>query len=745
MSPRPEPRRGRDFPLTNNRRRRLQRRRSRRGRKAIVALALLLAATAAGVGFTTVSLGGATALRRDCELDRLNPITLGSNSFVYARDGSFLGAIPAEKNRQPVRLREISPWMRKATIAIEDRRFYRHSGVDFEGIARAAWADVRARKPVQGASTITQQLVRNLYPISRERTLRRKVTEACLAVRLDRARSKRWIFHQYLNVVYYGNRAYGVGAAARTYFDRKARNLTLPQAALLAGLTQAPSRYEPFNRPEQARARRNTVLRAMLDNRDIDRAQYEEAVAQPLGLKRGAIYDQIRQPYFFNYVYDELVREYGAATVRSGGLKVHTTIDLRFQKLAQKAIRDTLYLRTDPASAIVSINPQNGAIRAMTAVIPGRRKHLQYNLAAQARRQAGSTFKTFVLTAAVSHGVDPDSTSYVSEPFSYTNPYGEKWDVATYGHDYVGSTTIASAILRSDNTVFAKLTLDLGPWRVASMGRRLGIKTSLPSLPSLGLGSIEVSPLEMASAYATLAAGGIYSEPMAIRKVVLPDGSEDTEAGWGVPERKRVIADWVAGEVTEALEENMQSGTGTAAYFGRTAAGKTGTTDEHTDAWFCGYTPDLSTTVWVGYPRANIPMESVHGISVAGGTFPAQIWNSFMANALAPAPAQEFPEPQTSPRWRAFDGEYSSQGSSDYEEDYNYNYYDSSEEEEEPEEEEPAPTPEPPPAPAAPPAPPPPPAAPPPPPPVTPPAPAPPPAPPPPPPPPPQPPPEPPE
>jgi penicillin-binding protein 1A len=701
----------------NNRRRRLQRRRPRRGRKVIVAFFLLLLAAAGGVAFTTVSLGGATALRRDCELDRLNPVTLGSNSFVYARNGSFLGAIPAEKNRQPVRLREISPWMRKATLAIEDRRFYRHSGVDFEGIVRAAWADVRARKPVQGASTITQQLVRNLYPISRERTLRRKVTEACLAVRLDRARSKKWIFHQYLNVVYYGNRAYGVGAAARTYFDRKARNLTLTQAALLAGMTQAPSRYDPFNRPEQARARRNTVLRAMLDNRDIDRAQYEEAVAQPLGLKRGAIYDQIRQPYFFNYVYDELVREYGAATVRSGGLKVHTTIDVRFQRLAQRAIRDTLYLKTDPASAIVSINPQNGAIRAMTAVIPGRRKHLQYNLAAQARRQAGSTFKTFVLAAAVSHGVDPDSTYYVSEPFSHTNQYGEKWDVATYGHDYVGSTPISSALLRSDNTVFAKLTLDLGPWRVASMARRLGIRTPLPPFRSLGLGSIEVSPLEMASAYATLAAGGIYSEPMAIRKVVLADGSEDTRAGWGVPERKRVIADWVAAEVTEALEENMQSGTGTAAQIGRTAAGKTGTTDEHTDAWFCGYTPDLSTTVWVGYPRANIPMESVHGISVAGGTFPAEIWNRFVSKALAYSPAREFREPRTETRWRPFDGEYSSQGSSDYEEDYDYNYYDPSENEEEAEEEEPAPQPEPPPAPARPAPPPPPPAAPPPPPP----------------------------
>jgi penicillin-binding protein 1A len=700
-----------NFPLTN-RRRRLQRRRARRRRRQIVLLGLLLLFAAGGVGAATVGLGG-TTLRRDCDLDRLQPVTLGANSFVYARDNSFLGTIPAEKNRQPIGLREISPWMRKATLAIEDRRFYSHSGVDFEGIVRAAWADLRAREPVQGASTITQQLVRNLYPISRKRTLKRKVTEACLALRLDQARSKTWILQEYLNVVYYGARAYGVQAAARTYFDRKARNLTLPQAALLAGLTQAPSSYDPFNSPDRAIRRRNVVLRAMLENRDIDRARYEQAVAEPLGLKRGAVYEKIRQPYFFNYVYDELVRQYGASTVRSGGLKVYTTIDPRFQSLAKKAIRDTLYLKTDPASAIVSINPANGAIRAMTAVIPGRRKHLQYNLAAQARRQAGSTFKTFVLTTAVSQGVDPDATTYVSAPFIY-RPYPDGscedetwWCVETYDHSYVGSTSISSATLRSDNTVFAKLTLDIGPERVAWMARRLGIKTPLEPLPSLGLGSIEVSPLEMASAYATLAAGGVYSEPMAIRKVVFADGKEDTEAGWGVPQRKRVIADWVAAEVRGILEENMQAGTGTAAYFGRSAAGKTGTTDLHTDAWFCGFTPDLSTTVWVGYPRANIPMESVHGIAVAGGTFPAQIWNRFMSRALGSSKAREFAEPRTSPNWRSFSGQYADEGYYDYE----YDYSDSSSSEEEA---DPAPPPAPQEAPPPPPPPPPPPAPPPP-------------------------------
>jgi penicillin-binding protein 1A len=319
---------------------------------------------------------------------------------------------------------------------------------------------------------------------------------------------------------------------------------------------------------------------------------------------------------------------------------------------------------------------------------------LQYNLAAQARRQAGSTFKTFVLTTAISQGIDPDSTSYVSEYFIYRpDPEGtceneRAWCVETYGGSYAGSISISNATLQSDNTVFAKLTLDLGPQRVAWMAKRLGIKTPLEPLPSLGLGSIEVSPLEMASAYATLAAGGIYSEPMAIREVVFADGNEDVEAGWGVPRRKRVIADWVAAEVIEILEENMQSGTGTAAYFGRPAAGKTGTTDRHTDAWFCGLTPNLSTTVWVGYPRANIPMESVHGISVAGGTFPAEIWNRYMSKALSPTPPREWTEPMTSPVWRPFSGQYANETS------YYYDYSSTDDEEEtseQPEKETPPP------------------------------------------------------
>jgi penicillin-binding protein 1A len=513
---------------------------------------------------------------------------------------------------------------------------------------------------VEGGSTITQQLVRNLYIRHQERTLRRKVVEACLAVRLSRNWSKNKILAEYMNTVYYGNHAYGIEAAAQTYFSRHAKSLSLLQAALLAGLPQAPSVYDPFDYPAKAIARRNRVLKALYDNDKINAATYQQAIrVKSLRLKPGKIYTRIREPYFFSYVRDELVKQYGANTVRSGGLKVYTTIDRRFQRAAERAIRETLYYDSDPAAAIVAIDPRTGAIKTMTAVTPGRSGN-QFNLAAQARRQAGSTFKTYVLTQAVAEGINPDTTSYLSAPLHYQpDPYSEAWDVSTYSHTYVGSTSITHATLLSDNTVFARLTLDLGPEKVAAMARRLGVRSSLKTqegayVPSLGLGSIGVSPLDMASAYATIAAGGIYSEPMAIRKVEFADGKPDKDSGWGKLDRRRVIADWVAAKVTEILEQNIQSGTGVGAAIGRTAGGKTGTTENHADAWFCGITPTLSGTVWVGYPQAEIPMTSVHGISVAGGTFPATIWRLFMEAAIGDTKQRDFPESHSEPIWHPF-------------------------------------------------------------------------------------------
>jgi penicillin-binding protein 1A len=665
MTPPPPPPRGRgrrqDEELEDVLRRRRRRRgngKGRRKRRTTLLFVALLVVVLAVIGS---GVGAVAKFRSDCSLRDLKPVQIGQNSFVYAANGSLLGSIPAERNRQPVALWRVSPWMRKATVAIEDHRFYEHGGVDYEGIARAAWKDLRAGQVVQGGSTITQQLVRNLY-ISKERTLSRKIKEACLAIKLSRARSKDWILGQYMNQVYYGNHAYGIEAAAQTYFSKRARFLTLSQAALLAGLPQAPSVYDPLHRPNAAIERRDQVLRAMRDYGDITEAQYRTAVAQrDLRLRPGRLYSRIREPYFFSYVRDELIAEYGANTVRSGGLKVFTTINPRLQIAARKAIRDTLYLRDDPAAAVVSINPANGAIRAMTAVTPGRYGN-QFNLVAQARRQPGSTFKTFVLAAAINEGMNPDTTYYTSAPFHYQpDPYTPAWDVQTYDHSYSGSISVHSATLASDNTVYAQLTLDVTPEKVAAMAHKLGVRSELDVVPAMGLGADAISPLDEASAYATLAAGGAYSKPMAIRKVILANGREDTDAGWGQPKRSRVISDGVAYEVTKILEDNILEGTGVGAYFGRPAAGKTGTTDNHADAWFSGYVPQLETTVWVGYPQGEIPMENVHGISVAGGTFPATIWHLFMEQAMANAPALTWQSPRDPVEWKSFtQGQYGS-------------------------------------------------------------------------------------
>ena len=601
-------------------------------------------------------IAGATAVLTftpRCDLGALRPVKIGENTFVYAADGSLLGAIPAERNRQVVPLRRMSRWLPLATVAIEDRRFYSHGGIDAEGIARALWRDVKAGEVVEGGSTITQQLVRTLY-ISSERTVERKVTEACLAVKLDRKWSKDQILARYLNSVFYGNLAYGAEAASHTYFSRSASRLTLSQAALLAGLTKAPSSYDPLADPAAAVARRNVVLRAMLQQGVITQRQFASASrSRSPGLRPGNLYEEIRQPYFFGYVRNQLVRAYGAETVRSGGLRVYTTIQPRLQRLASQAISGTLTRRDDPAAALISIDPASGAIRAMTAIVPGRANN-QFNLLSQARRQPGSTFKTFVLTSAVDRGMDPDSTYYVSAPFTYrpheTGSCEDEtwWCVKTYDSSYTGWTSVTNATLRSDNTVYAQLTLDVGPARVASMARRLGVRTPLDVrgqfVPAMGLGSIAVSPLDMASAYATLAAGGVYSEPTAIRKVVLPSGKLDTR--WASDRRRtRVVPDGVASVVTSILEDNIRYGTGTRAALDRPAAGKTGTTDEHADAWFVGYTPRLATAVWMGYTRGEIPMLDVHGISVSGGSFPAEIWRRFMSPALEGTPVVPFPEP----------------------------------------------------------------------------------------------------
>jgi penicillin-binding protein 1A len=625
-----------------------RKRRPKRRRRAVVALAIvvplaLLALTAAG---------GAVYFGSSCDLSSLRPVRQADSSLVYGANGSLIGVLPAVENRTAVAGSAMSPWMPRATVAIEDRRFYVHGGIDPEGILRALVADVTAGHIVQGGSTITQELVRNLY-LSRERTLRRKVVEACLAIKLARAWPRNRILTAYLNDVYYGNHAYGIQAAAETYFSVPASRLTLEQASVLAGLPQAPSFYDPFHNPSAALERRDDVLRALRRSRDITQAEYAAAVRdRSLHLHPNPAYAS-SEPYFVGYVEDHLQQAYGAATVRAGGLKIYTTIRPRLQRAAVRALSEVLPSRDDPAGAIVSVDPATGAIRAMAAVTPGVAGN-EFNLVTTAERQPGSTFKPVVLAAAVADGMNPWATRYLSAPFYYA-PLG--WHVRTYDGTYAGPETVAAATLHSDNTVYARLALDVGSQAVATMAQRLGVRTELQPTPSLALGTGAVTPLDMASVYATLAAGGIYSRPLAIRRVLFPGGKVD--AAWNRVERERVVPDWVATTVTRVLEENMLHGTGVGAHLpGRLDAGKTGTTENFADAWFCGYTPSLEATIWVGYPQAEIPMLDVHGAAVSGPTLPATAWRLFMERAVEGSPILAFPEPLSVAEFEPWNGRY---------------------------------------------------------------------------------------
>jgi penicillin-binding protein 1A len=641
--------------------RRTQKRGSHKARNSVfISLGVLLAIIGIGVASVlgyVISIAATTP-----NIDELKPISKGETSAIYAANGRLLGYVRSSIVRQPVIEEDMPGDIRNATVAIEDNRFYKHHGVDFEGVVRAAMKNLQNRKTVQGGSTITQQLVRALYIKDPTRDFKRKVREAKLASELEDEHPKHWILTSYLNNVPYGTvngeTAVGIEAAAEIFFSRHAKELTLEQAALLAGLPQAPSEYNPFKNPSAALGRRNEVLRAMVKSHYITPAQAAVATNKPLGLRAGNKYFRRSEPYFFDYVSELLIEKYGLNTYRRGGLKVYTTIDIGLQRAGRAAIEGQLNQPGDPSSAVVAIDPRNGYIRAMVA--NGSYKKRNFNLAAQGHRQPGSTFKTFVLTTAVLKGVNPDSVSYESKPLALDLGNGQTWKVKTYGGDYAGRINLTRATLRSDNTVFAQLDLDLGPKEVAKTAHLMGITTKLDGLPAEGLGGLRlgVSPLEMAIAYSTLASGGVRHRPVAITEVKFPDGKSDD---FSKPKGKRVMTDGQAMEVTKVLKMNIQAGTGTTANYGCPAAGKTGTTDNFTDAWFVGFEPHLTAAVWVGYPNALVEMRSVHGISVAGATFPAGIWHDFM-NVAHRGYCSDFPAPTTPFQSSPFYGKYSKQG-----------------------------------------------------------------------------------
>ncbi|MEA2459189.1 MAG: penicillin-binding protein, partial [Thermoleophilaceae bacterium] len=484
------------------------------------------------------------------DINNLQPIDKGAVSEIFAADGSRLGYVQSSEIRTPIQWKDMPVSLRQATVAIEDKRFYKHGGVDYEGVVRAGWKNITSGKTVQGGSTITQQLVRALYIKDPKRDFKRKIREAKMASELEQQHSKAWILEQYLNDVPYGTvqgrSAIGVEAAALTYFGKHAQDLTLVQSALIAGLPQAPSQYNPFQNPQAALQRRNEVLQAMADSGYITQDEATNATTKPVHLHPTKRFSTRREPYFFDYVQEQLIEKYGAAVYRKGGLKIYTTVDPALQKAGRAAIDSHLYLKSDPSAAIVTIDPATGYIKAMAS--SGRYNDRTFNLAAQGHRQPGSSFKPFVLTAAVLQGADPNKTIYVSKPVDLQIPGYGTWSPKTYDNTYSGAETLTEATVKSDNSVYAQLDVDVGPDKVAETAKLMGITTKLDGVPSEGLGGLRlgVSPLEMASAYATLAAGGIRSEPQAIKKVVFPDGKSDD---LGKPKRKRVFSDGVASTV----------------------------------------------------------------------------------------------------------------------------------------------------------------------------------------------------
>jgi len=626
-------------------------------------LAVLLVLTVALIGALS-AVGYVIAIAATGpDIEKLKPIDKGESSSVYAADGSLLGYVQSDIVRQEKPWRDLPVELRQGTVAIEDERFYEHSGVDPEGIIRAGVKNLTSGKTVQGGSTITQQLVRALYLHDPKQDIKRKIREAKLAQELEDEHSKRWILQQYLNTVPYGTvrgrTALGAEAAAQVYFSKSAKDLTLSESAMLAGLPQAPSQYNPFQNPRAALERRNDVLQAMADSGFVSQERATKAMEKGLGLKRSTKYERRREPYFFDYVEQLLIEKYGVAVYRRGGLKIHTTIDPKMQEQGRQAIESQLNQKGDPSSAVVSIEPKTGYIRAMAS--SGTYNDRTFNLAAQGHRQPGSSFKTMVLVTAIRQGVDPRRTFYTSKPLNLQIPGYGFWKVKTYDNSYGGNMDLVRATLKSDNSVYAQLDVDLGPKKVAETAKDLGITSKLEGVPSEGLGGLGqgVSPLEMARAYATLANGGKRHKPIAIRKVVFRDGKTDDSLGKS--KGKQVVPDWVAYETTKILEQNVEKGTGTKAQIGCPAAGKTGTTDNFNDAWFVGYTPNLATSVWVGYPNALREMRAVHGISVAGGTFPAQIWGSYMNQAKG-SDCNEFKKPSSSPQWSPFHGKNSRTG-----------------------------------------------------------------------------------
>jgi penicillin-binding protein 1A len=600
---------------------------------------LIVAGVALGV---LAAVGWVVAVAESApNIDQLQPRNPGQVSEVFASNGQRLGFLQSPVLRTVVQGNQIPEALKQATVAIEDRRFYQHGGVDYEAILRAGVKDVfGGGGSIQGGSTLTMQLVRNTYLPERylqSRNLKYKIIEAKLAEQLEKVHTKKWILVSYLNDVPYGTvahqTAYGVAAASQMFFDEPVSQLDLPQVALLAGLPQAPSDYNPFLDPGPARTRRNEVLQAMVTSHYITQSQASAAEAAGLEVKENTYYTQREQPYVLDYVQQALDDKLGKKVVDQGGLKIYTTINLQDQAEARAAILDELDEQGDPAASVVTVDPLNGNIVAMANSTTYAQTEFDY--ATQAERQTGSAFKVIALMTLIhDYSGDPNTTYYDSHYLADGwLPGYPTYNVSTSEHTYQGRISITKATILSDNTVFAQLAADIGFDKLDAMAHAMGITSQLFGNPSEVIGGLKigVSALQMADAYATVANGGYHIAPTVISKVVYPDGNK---VDLGDPQKTEVFSQGEAYAATQVLKGVITSGTGTAANYGCPAAGKTGTTSNYTDAWFVGYTPKLSTAVWVGYPNATTSMNDVNGLGAGfGGTLAAPIWHTYMEKA----------------------------------------------------------------------------------------------------------------
>jgi membrane peptidoglycan carboxypeptidase len=595
-------------------------------------------------------------------LDRTYP-DLMQDSYVYDANGNKVGEFRVEESRETVGFEGFGKNLPRAVIAVEDRRFYDHLGVDPEGVARAAWTDLRARHVQEGGSTITEQLMKNLFVPEDERfdvSFWRRFVQSALAFSYERHHTKKEILTAYLNTVYFGNGAYGAEMAAQRYFDKSAKDLTLSEAAALAAFLDAPSTYFSTGETtgsEHATQSRDTVLRLMEEQGMISASQMREAQSVPLEYAPAPSPEDPDFEPFMERVRREVEGRLGPEALGRGGLRIYTTLKPELQRAAVETSGEVLYEPDDPSAAVVSVEPQSGAIRALAGQAEG------FNLPLDARRQPGSAFKPIVLAAALKEDISPESV-YVSHElnFRFLNEY---YVINNYDFVERGEISVRDAMAESDNTVFVQLAADVGLERVVRTARAMGIRSPIEPYPSTAIGGLGtgVSPLEMASAYATFAGGGIHRAPYAVERVErVSYGASESLYDHRLTGR-RVMTGNQAAVANEVLRGVVEDGTATMFHdldeeIGRPSAGKTGTTNNFADAWYVGYTPRLCTSVWVGYPEGRLSMVGVHGIEEPNGeVMPMDIWSAYMARATEGDPDLGFPEGDSS-RMRYLYGGY---------------------------------------------------------------------------------------